>query len=171
MGRALVPTANLLFGLLGSVAAAGLFTIADAQGIEHATHDFIANTGKVADTAAADEHNRVFLQVVAFARNVRGHFLAIGQPYAGHLPQGRVRLLGSDRFYKQAHASLLRTALEHGSFGLRVLHPARLSDKLIDRWHSLALRGRYGPPRKSLRGAESEIYRCPPRPSREPKRL
>src|SRR5579862_8665499 len=68
-----------LFRLLGSVTATSLLAVADAQGVEHAANDLVTNTGKVADTAATDEHDRVFLQVVAFAGNVGGDFLAVGQ--------------------------------------------------------------------------------------------
>ena len=110
-----------LFRLFRSVAAAGLFTVGDAQGIEHAADDLVANTGQVADTAAADEHDRVFLQVVALTRDIRGDFLTVGEPYTGHLPQSRVRLLRRDGLDEQANPPLLRTAFQHGGFGLAVL--------------------------------------------------
>ena len=58
--------------LLGAVAAARLLTVLDALGVERAADDLVADTGKVLHTAAAHEHDRVLLEVVAHTRDVRG---------------------------------------------------------------------------------------------------
>src|SRR5688572_16043016 len=79
--------------LLGAVQAARLLTALNAERVERAADDVVTHARQVANTAAAHEHDRVFLQVVAFARNVHGHFLAVAQAHAGDLSQSRVRLL------------------------------------------------------------------------------
>src|ERR1039458_5210665 len=56
--------------LLGAVAATGLGTIAHARGVESAAHDLVADTREVLHAAAADEDDRVLLQVVTDARDV-----------------------------------------------------------------------------------------------------
>src|SRR6266404_8095788 len=76
---------NSLLRLLRPVPAAGLFAVGDAQRIEDAADDLVAYAGEVAHAAAADEDDRVFLQVVSFAGDVSGNFLAVRQPHAGHL--------------------------------------------------------------------------------------
>jgi len=52
----------------------------------------VAHARKVLDAAAADQHHRVLLQVVAFAANVTRDFEAVGQAYARDLAQRRIRL-------------------------------------------------------------------------------
>src|SRR6266446_5677201 len=47
--------------LLRPVPAAGLFAVGDTQRIKDAADDFIAYAGEVADAAAADQDDRVFL--------------------------------------------------------------------------------------------------------------
>jgi hypothetical protein len=59
-----------LLRTLRAVLGAGLATVLDALRVEHAAQDVVAHAGKIAHTAAADEHHRVLLQVVAFARDV-----------------------------------------------------------------------------------------------------
>src|SRR6476619_4746958 len=58
---------------LGAVPAAGLLAVLHAGGGEGAADDLVTHTGEVADAAAADQHDRVLLQVVALTGNVRGH--------------------------------------------------------------------------------------------------
>ena len=53
----------------------------------------VANSGQVLDAAAADEHDRVLLQVVPLTGDVRRDFHPVRQPDAGDLAQCRVRLL------------------------------------------------------------------------------
>ena len=63
----------------GPVLGPGLLAIRDALRIEHAADDMVAHAGEIAHAAAADQNDRMFLQVMAFARNVGGDFLAICQ--------------------------------------------------------------------------------------------
>src|SRR6202000_945782 len=51
--------------LLRAVAAAGLLAVADALGVQRTADDLVANARQVTDTAAADEHDRGALHVVA----------------------------------------------------------------------------------------------------------
>src|SRR5687767_824473 len=57
--------------LLDAVLGAGLLAVADAGGVQRAAHDLVAHARQVLDATAADEHDRVLLQVVALARDVR----------------------------------------------------------------------------------------------------
>ncbi len=68
-----------LLRTLGAVERTTLLTILDTLGVEDAAQDVITDAGQVLDAAAADEHHRVLLQVVAFARDVANGFDAGGQ--------------------------------------------------------------------------------------------
>src|SRR5512142_2615780 len=65
---------HLLLRRLRAVLRASLLPVVDARRVEGATDDVVANARQVLDPAAADEHDRVLLQVVALARNVGGDF-------------------------------------------------------------------------------------------------
>src|SRR5437899_2249536 len=83
----ILPISHQMLGLLGSVPAAGLLAVGDAQRIANATDNLIAHTRQVANTTAAHEDDRVLLQIVTFARNVNRHFAAGRKPHAGDLAQ------------------------------------------------------------------------------------
>src|SRR6185369_10176823 len=104
---------RLLAFLLRAVLRAGLLAVLNALAVQHTANDVVADAGEVADAAAAHEHDRVLLQVVTFARDVRGHFDPVRQAHAGHLPESRVRLLRGHRLDDRTHAALLRAPL-HG---------------------------------------------------------
>ena len=74
----------------------------------------IAHAGKILHAAAAHEHDRVLLQIVADAGNVSCNFNTIGQAGAGDLAQSGVRLLRRLRVNANAYASLFRTSLQRG---------------------------------------------------------
>ena len=84
---------HYLPAFLGAVLAAALLAVVDTLKVEGAADDMVAHTRKVFDAAAADQHDGVFLQVVAFAADVSPDFVAIGQADAGNLTKSRVRLL------------------------------------------------------------------------------
>src|SRR5580658_1169641 len=119
--------------LLRSVTAASLLAVADALGVQGAADDLVANSGQVAHAAAADQHDRVLLQVVPDARDVRGDLDLAGQPDPGDLAQRRVRLLGRRRVDARANAAALRALLERRRLVLRYLVLAALADQLLDR--------------------------------------
>src|ERR1700755_2909631 len=76
--------------LLRAVAAAGLLAVADTPGVQRAANYLVANGGPVLHTTAADEHDRVLLEVVTNARDVCGDLDATAQLDTRHLPQSRV---------------------------------------------------------------------------------
>src|SRR5438270_1893703 len=124
-----------LFGALGAVLGAGLPAILDALRIEHAAKHVIANAGKVAHTAAADQHDAMLLKIVALAGDVADHFALVGQPDLGDLAQRRVRLLRGRRIDTGADAALLRILLHRRDLRLGLLRFATLADQLVNRRH------------------------------------
>ena len=69
--------AGKLFRSLLAVTAASLPSVVHAECIENTADDLVSNTGKVANTTATNQNNRVFLQVVAFTGNISRTFLTI----------------------------------------------------------------------------------------------
>src|SRR3712207_779713 len=121
--------------LLRAVPAASLLAVADALGVQRAADDLVTHTREVLHAAAAHEHHRVLLQVVADARDVGGHLDATSEADASDLPQRRVRLLRRRRVHAGAHAATLRGALQRRGLGLLDLVLAALADQLVDRGH------------------------------------
>src|SRR3954470_2515435 len=121
--------------LLGSVAAAGLLAVLHALGVERAADDLVADTGEVLHPAAADEHDRVLLEVVADTRDVRRDLDAAAQPHAGDLAEGGVRLLRGGRVDARADAATLGRSLEGRRLVLRHLVLAALADQLLNGGH------------------------------------
>src|SRR5690606_28354943 len=112
-----VPTSEMapvtvLFRTLRAVLGAALLAVLDALGVENAADDVVAHARKVLYAAATDHDDRVFLQVVAFARDVADDFEAIGQADLGVLTQSRVRLLRGRRVDAGANAALLGVFLQ-----------------------------------------------------------
>src|SRR5205085_10009151 len=103
----LTTTASLgtLRAILGTAAAPSI----NPERIERPADDMIAHTRQILHSATADQHDRVFLEIVTLARNVGYHFLAIRQPPFRHFAQGRVRLLRRPRHYLNADSAPLRT--------------------------------------------------------------
>src|SRR3990172_13060753 len=124
-----------LAGALGAVLGPALLTALDADRVERPANDVIAHAGEILHTASPDEDHRVFLEIVAHARDVARHLEAVGEPDARHLPQGRVRLLRRGGVDARADATLLRRLLERGSLFLRLELLAALPHKLADRRH------------------------------------
>src|SRR6266446_2163604 len=83
--------------LLGAVLGAGLLAVGDAGGVERGPDHLVAVTRQVLDAAAADEDDRVLLQVVPLAGDVGADLDPVRQPHARDLAQRRVRLLGRHR--------------------------------------------------------------------------
>src|ERR671913_1083691 len=121
--------------LLRAVAAARLLAVGDAARVERAAHDLVADTGKVLHPAAAHEHDRVLLEVVADTRDVSGDLDAARQAHAGDLAEGGVRLLRGGRVDARADAASLGRALEGRRLGLRRLVLPALADQLVDGGH------------------------------------
>src|SRR5579875_3449292 len=79
--------------LLGAVARPGLAALTHAGGVQGPADHLVAHPGEVLDPATADQDDRVLLEVVAHARDVRADLHTAGEADPGHLAQGRVRLL------------------------------------------------------------------------------
>src|SRR5258705_9519010 len=79
------------FWLFSAVFRPRLLAILDAGGVERAAHHVIANARQVLDAAAADQHDRVLLQIVAFAADVADDFEAVRQANLRHLAERGVR--------------------------------------------------------------------------------
>src|SRR5687767_550108 len=70
-------SAPAILETLGAVLRTALAALVDAGGIERATDRVVADGGKVLHTPAADHHDGVLLEVVAFAADVAGHLEAV----------------------------------------------------------------------------------------------
>src|SRR5215467_14492949 len=125
--------------LLRAVAAARLLAVAHALGVEGAADDLVADSGQVPHPAAAHQHDRVLLQVVPDARDVRCDLDLAGEPDPRHLAQGGVWLLGRGRVDARANAAALGAALECRRGGLGYLVLAALSDQLLDSGHRVSV--------------------------------
>src|SRR5690606_12786775 len=88
-------------------------------------------------TTAAHEHDRVFLQVVAFATDVRNDFVAVGEAHLGDLAQRGVRLLGGGGVHTGADTATLRAVFERGALAAFACDFARLAHELTNGWHDL----------------------------------
>src|SRR5919107_4383288 len=129
------PRRGTSAALLGAVAATGLLAVADALGVEGAADDLVADAGEVLHPAAADEHDRVLLEVVAHARDVRRDLDAAAQAHTGDLAEGGVRLLRGGGVDAGAHTASLGRTLQGRRLVLRHLVLAALADQLVDGGH------------------------------------
>lgn len=142
----------LSLGSLGAVFGTGLHTVLYALGIQRATDDVVTYTGKVLNTAAANQNNRVLLQVVANAGNIGGNLVTVGQAHTSDFTKRRVGLLGGSGSDCGADTSLLggskvsglilqgvQTLLQSGSGGLVGDLLSALSNELIKSRHDFLL--------------------------------
>src|SRR5690606_37693960 len=107
MGSALRLLDAVLGPALRPVRLVGVGGTAGARRVERTAHDVVAHARQVLHAAATDEDDRVLLKVVPLARDVGGDLDPVRQPDAGHLAEGRVRLLGSGRVHAGADPPLL----------------------------------------------------------------
>src|SRR5690349_12471602 len=126
----------LRFRPLGAVLRAPLLPALHAHRVERAAHDVVADAREVLHAAAANEHERVLLQVVADAGDVGGDLDPVGQADAGDLAKRRVRLLRRLREDADTDAALLRTVLQCRALGLPRDLFAPLAHELADRRHN-----------------------------------
>src|SRR3954464_13859820 len=121
--------------LLRAVTAASLLAVLHALGVERAADDLVADTRKVLHPAAADEHDRVLLEVVAHTRDVRRDLDAARQAHAGDLAKGGVRLLRGGGVDAGADTATLGRTLQGRRLVLRHLVLAALADQLVNSGH------------------------------------
>src|SRR5689334_14993889 len=124
--------------LLRAVTAAGLLAVADTLGVQRTADDLVANAGEVLHPAATHEHDRVLLQVVTDAGDVRRDLDLAAELHTSDLAQRRVRLLGGGGVHARAHAAPLGTSLQRRRLGLTRLRLAALADQLLDRGHRVS---------------------------------
>jgi len=110
----------------------------NTQAVERPAHNVVTHTGKVSHTPATNEHDRVLLQVVTLAADVRRHFLAVAQTNTRDLPQRGVRLLGRRGPDLNAHTTLLRARLKVTDLRLGLRRNTGLADELVDGRHGEA---------------------------------
>src|SRR5713101_28892 len=120
---------------LGAVFGAALAPVLDALGIVGAADDVIAHAGQVLDPSAADQHHRVFLQIVALAGDIAGYLEAVGEADARDLAQRGIRLFRRRRVDARADPAFLRALLHRRNLVARKLRLARLVDQLVYRRH------------------------------------
>ena len=70
---------------LCSVLGTALGAVGNTGGIQRATHNVIANTGKILHTTAANQHDGVLLQVVSLSGNLGVHLMGVRQTHTGNL--------------------------------------------------------------------------------------
>src|SRR5688572_28678580 len=79
------PSPHFLLRPLGAVLRAALLATLHADSVERAADDVIPHAREILHTTAANEHERVLLEVVADTRDVGRHFDPVGEPDARHL--------------------------------------------------------------------------------------
>src|SRR5262249_759564 len=122
ISRLVAPARRMLASaglrLLGAVLGPALLPARHPRGVQRAADDLIADAREVLHAPTPDEHDRVLLQVVPDPGDVGRHLEPVGEPDAGHLAEGRVRLLGRRGVDADAHPALLGTGLHGGRLGL-----------------------------------------------------
>src|SRR5438132_9967659 len=62
----------------GAILGPGLFPVGDALGVKDTADDMVANPRQIAHAAPPDQDDGVFLEVMAFARDISRHLNAVG---------------------------------------------------------------------------------------------
>src|SRR5664280_436595 len=96
----------------------------------------VADARQVLHATAADQHDRVLLQVVCDPRYIGSDLNSVGQANARDLAQRRVRLLGGLGVDAGADAAALRRTLQRWAGSLITGGRAALLDELMERRHS-----------------------------------
>ena len=124
-------------GLLGAVLGAALVAALHAGGVQRPAHDVVAYAGQVLHAAAADENDRVLLEVMPLAGDVRDHLELVRQANLRDLAKRRVWLLGSRGVDARAHAAAERIRLQRRRLFLLDHVLATPPDELVDSRHTL----------------------------------
>src|SRR6266852_1684392 len=123
--------ALLLSRPLGAVFRAALAPVLDALGVMRAADDVIAHAGEILDPAAADEHHRVLLEIVALAGDIARHLEAVGEADARNLAQRGIRLFRRRRVDARADPAFLRALLHRRNLVARQLLLSWLVEQLV----------------------------------------
>ena len=124
---------------LRTILGTSLHPVCNALCIESSADDVITHTGKVLNTAAADEHHAVLLQVVALAGDIRSNFDTVRQTDTGDLTKSRVRFLRGRGLNRSANAALLGRILigRNAFFGVPALEQRRSLRFLLEFFSAL----------------------------------
>jgi hypothetical protein len=128
---------KLSFWPLRAVLRARLLAVCDPRSIQSPTNNVVPDARQILHTAATDQDDRVFLQIVADTGDVGCNFNPIGQTHTCYFAKGRIRLLWRRRIHACAHASFLRTFLQRRTTRLVFWFLSTLSNQLIKRRHEL----------------------------------
>src|SRR5262249_55382283 len=153
-----------LLRALGPVLRTTLHATLDADRVERAAHHVIADARQVLDAAAADQHQRVLLEVVADARDVGGHLDAVGEADARDLAERGVRLLRRLGEDADADAALLRAVLQRRALRLADDLLPSLANELTDSRHTCNLKNA----KRGTRSADANSDPIPHSASRGP---
>jgi len=108
------PEAKPLFlRLFRAVFASLLFPVFHANRVQNSSDYMVSDSGQVLHPASSYDNNGVFLQIVAFARDISGNFHAVGQSDPGDFSQGRVWFFGSSGGNFHANSSFERRGIRH----------------------------------------------------------
>ena len=121
--------------LLDTVKRAALLAAVDAEAVERSTNHVVANAGQIAHTTSANKHDRVLLEIVPLATDVRRDFAPVREAHTGNFAERLVRLLRRDGLDLQAHATPLRTCGKVGYLALSRGITAGFANELIDCRH------------------------------------
>src|ERR1700691_2299012 len=123
-------------GTLGAILRTALFAVGHADAIKRAADYVIANPWKILHTAAADEHDRVLVQVVADSWDIGGDFNPVGQTDTGYLAQRGAGLLRT----LSANAAPLGRPLQYERGSLVARRNAAFSHELTECRQTLLLK-------------------------------
>ena len=94
-----------LLGSFNAVARAGVLALVHSGGVELAAHDRVLHAD-ILHAATAKQDDRVLLEIVADARDVRRYLHPVGESYTGDFTNSGVRLPRRFRRHLHAHATL-----------------------------------------------------------------
>src|SRR4030095_4533635 len=120
---------------LRAVLRSALLAVLHALRIQRPAHDVITHTRQVLYAAAANQHDRVLLQVMTFAADVRDNLVSVHQPHFRYLTQRGVRLLGRRGVHARTYPTLLRAQFQSRALALYARALTRFTNKLIDGRH------------------------------------
>ena len=82
-------TALVIVGvnLLSTVAMLAYPPVANALGVEGPANDVVADARQILHPTAAQQHHRMFLQIMPFAGDIAGDFKTVGQAHFGNFTQ------------------------------------------------------------------------------------
>ncbi len=123
------------FRPFGPVLRPSLATVIHACGIERPPNHVVPHPRKILHPTATDQHDRVFLEVVADARDIRRNLHPVRQSHTRDFPQRRIGFLGRLRINANANATFLRAVLKGRAGGFVSRRSPSSMNELAKRWH------------------------------------